>query len=112
MRILIRAVALAAALATSALAARWSYSPAVTVSVGTSATVVVPAGFTFAYVCNQDTSKTLFWSWNDVALTTSTGTPLLAGQCLQFVNIGSDQVLRGVTTAGTLDTRVTKGFGG
>jgi len=113
MKRLLRAAALAAALcfATPALAARSSYLPTVTVSVGTSATVLAAAGFSFVEVCNQDASKTLFWSWNDPAVTTATGRPLYPGACIQWVDVSTDQILRGVAVSGTLDARVTKGFG-
>lgn len=112
MRTILRAAALAAVLSFPILAARFSYSKTVTVSVGTSATILAASGFSFVEICNRDASKTLYWSWDDAAVTISTGRPLDPLQCVQFVDLGSDQVLRGVTTAGTVDVRVVKGVGG
>lgn len=106
---------LLAALAAFALVcpahAEWLFKPAVTVSVGTSATLLVDAGSSFAQICNRDASKVIYWSWNDAAVTISTGSPLEAMQCLLFSGFALNQVLRAVTTSGTADVRVSKGNG-
>lgn len=103
-----RLAALAAALSFAASAASYSFKPAVTVSVGTSATALVATTPHFVLLCNADTSKSLFWAF-DSGVTTSSGMPLRPGDCITFDNLLGNQSLYGVTTSGTLDARVTTG---
>lgn len=110
MRTFFRAAALAAALAFSALAVPYSFKPSVSVSVGTSATALaVNTRHTFVRICNTDTAKTVFWSF-DSSVTTSTGSPLYAMDCLNFDSLSQGQLLYAVTTSTTADVRVTEGF--
>ncbi len=104
MRKLLAALVLAFAVS----AASYSFKPAVTVSVGTIATALVPATPHFVMLCNVDASKILSWSF-DPAVTTSSGMPLRPGDCISFDNLIGNQILYGVTTSGTLDARVTTG---
>lgn len=104
----IRLAALAAAVSFAALAASYSFRPAVTVSVGTSATALVSSTPHYVFLCNTDTAKTLSWAF-DSGVTTSSGMPLKPGSCISFDNLLGNQSLYGVTTSGTLDARVTTG---
>lgn len=88
--------------------ASYSFKPAVSVTVGTSATALVSSTPHYVLLCNNDASKTLSWAF-DSAVTTSSGMPLRPGDCITFDNLLGNQSLYGVTTSGTLDARVTTG---